>query len=375
MERRKLLWQGLCALPLAWTPLGRARGDGVTVCGDRDFYRVLEDARMSNCWREYRDAYDLYQRALKLLPVNADSSLLAEILEDQKSLRRIFREAGDSLPRHLAAVKAAPESSEQRFWLAHTLHRMGRTAEASEQFQAVLSLPESDWRTGSWLALGWIHYRQGHYAEAIPYLDRVLGVETEKNRLHAASTAQALPGVIRQDLKRSIAFRERAAERLTRQAMKLIAADRLLQERFEALDSIPGVAQTSAIPILAELALLSPDLDVRQWVASAGLDPREHSSGRSVYKKVRISKTGNRHLRRALYMPALVAVRHDPYLRAFYEHLLAQGKLKMQALVAVMRKLLHAIFGMFKHHQLYDGSKVFQLPAQAPTAQTSTEAA
>ena len=248
MERRKLLWQGLCALPLAWTPLGRARGDGVTVCGDRDFYRVLEDARMSNCWREYRDAYDLYQRALKLLPVNADSSLLAEILEDQKSLRRIFREAGDSLPRHLAAVKAAPESSEQRFWLAHTLHRMGRTAEASEQFQAVLSLPESDWRTGSWLALGWIHYRQGHYAEAIPYLDRVLGVETEKNRLHAASTAQALPGVIRQDLKRSIAFRERAAERLTRQAMKLIAADRLLQERFEALDSIPGVAQTSAIP-------------------------------------------------------------------------------------------------------------------------------
>ena len=77
-------------------------------------------------------------------------------------------------------------------------------------------------------------------------------------------------------------------------------------------------------------------------------------------------------------MPTLVAVQHDPYLRAFYEHLLAQGKLKMQALVAIMRKLLHAIFGMFKHHQLYDGSKVFRLPeARNPIASSkdSKEAA
>lgn len=195
----------------------------------------------------------------------------------------------------------------------------------------------------------------------------------EKNRLHAASAAQAQPAVIRQDLRRSIAFHQRAAERLARQAMKLITADPLLQQRFEELDSVPGIARDSAIPLLAELALLSPDLDVRQWVASAGIDPREYSSGRSVHKKVRISKTGNRHLRRALYMPALVAVQHDPSLRAFYEHLLAKGKFKMQALVAVMRKLLHAIFGMLKHHQPYDGSKVFHLPAQAPTARTSTE--
>lgn len=197
----------------------------------------------------------------------------------------------------------------------------------------------------------------------------------EKNRLHAVNAAQALPAVIRQDLKRSIAFHERAAERLARQAMKLIAPDPLLRERFEELDSVPGIARDSAIPLLAELAMLSPDLDARQWVASAGIDPRQYASGKSVHKKVRISKAGNRHLRRALYMPALVAVQHDPALRAFYEHLLAKGKLKMQALVAVMRKLLHAIFGMFKHHQLYDGSKVFPLPAPARTDPTSTEAA
>jgi transposase len=59
-------------------------------------------------------------------------------------------------------------------------------------------------------------------------------------------------------------------------------------------------------------------------------------------------------------------------LPAFYEHLLARGKTKMQALVAVMRKLLHAIFGMFKHHQTFDGCKVYNLvrvAAPQPAAQ------
>jgi transposase len=190
----------------------------------------------------------------------------------------------------------------------------------------------------------------------------------EKNRLHAARAAQALPEAVREDLKRSIAFHRRAVERMIRQARKLIAADALLTERFKQLDSIPGIGPASAIALLAELSTLSPDLEVRQWVASAGLDPREHSSGTSVHKKPRISKAGNRHLRRALFMPALVAVRFDPHLRAYYQHLLDRGKVKMQALTAAMRKLLHAIFGMFKHHQAYDGSKVFRLPATTNSA-------
>ena len=134
--------------------------------------------------------------------------------------------------------------------------------------------------------------------------------------------------------------------------------------RFDLLLSVRGsIAATSAIQILAELAVVSPDLDVRQWGAYTGLDPRECSSGSSVHKKIRIRKAGNAHLRRALYMPALVAIRHQPHLRAFYQHLRAQGKLKMVALVAVMRKLLHAIYGMFKHQKPFDGSKVYSLPS------------
>ena len=193
----------------------------------------------------------------------------------------------------------------------------------------------------------------------------------EKNRLHAASAAAALPAAVRQDIRRSIAFHERALERLARQAQQLIATDPLWQESFEQLDSIPGIGPASAIALIAELSLLAPDLDVRQRVAAAGLDPREYSSGTSVHKKTRISKAGNRHLRRALYMPALVAVQQDPHLRAFYELLIARGKAKMQALVAVMRKLLHAIFGMFKHHQPYDGSKLFRLAPEVCTTEVA----
>lgn len=184
----------------------------------------------------------------------------------------------------------------------------------------------------------------------------------EKNRLHAASLSEALPALIRRDVERSIQTQQRAIQRLTRAVQEFILDDPVLARRYELLLSIPGVGATSAVHLLAELMLLGPDLDVRQWVAYAGLDPRQYASGTSVHKKVRISKAGNHHLRRALYMPALVAVRHDPHLAAFYQHLQTRGKTKMQALVATMRKLLHAIFGMFKHDQLFDGEKVYALP-------------
>jgi len=185
----------------------------------------------------------------------------------------------------------------------------------------------------------------------------------EKNRQHAAGLSQATPAVVRRDLARSLRAQQRAIERLTAQACKLIAQDPQLRERFELLDSVPGIGESSAVQLLGELAVLAPDLDARQWVAYAGMDPREYSSGSSVHRKIRISKAGNKHLRHSLFMPALVAVKHDPYLAAFYQHLLAQGKFKMQALVAVMRKLLHALHAMFKNHQPYDGSKLYQLPS------------
>lgn len=184
----------------------------------------------------------------------------------------------------------------------------------------------------------------------------------EQNRLHAADATDTTPPALRRDLERSLRSLRRAIARLSSEAVKIIDQDPGLKLRFDLLITAKGIKEVSAIPLLAELALVPPDLDVRQQVAYAGIDPREYSSGTSVHKKVRISKHGNAHLRRALYMPALVAIRHQPNLRAFYQHLRDRGKPKMVALIAVMRKLLHAIYGMFKHQQAFDGSKVYALP-------------
>ena len=76
-------------------------------------------------------------------------------------------------------------------------------------------------------------------------------------------------------------------------------------------------------------------------------------------KPARISKKGNRHLRAALYMPALVAVREEAHVRGFYQHRIAAGLKPLQALVAVERKLLHAIHGMWITDTDFDGSKFY----------------
>jgi transposase len=181
----------------------------------------------------------------------------------------------------------------------------------------------------------------------------------EKNSQHAAGLSQAVPAVVRREIAQSLRFLERSIARLQKEAQRRIAADAQLQRRYELLCSIPGVAAVSAIHTLGELALLPADRDVRQWVAYAGLDPREGSWGISVRKRVRISKVGNRHLRRARYMPALVASRRQPQVREFYERVQQRGKNKSQALTAVARKLLHAIYGMFRTLQPFDGTRLF----------------
>jgi transposase len=190
----------------------------------------------------------------------------------------------------------------------------------------------------------------------------------EKNRLHALSATGTSLKVLVADLKRSLQAIARSQARLTRECRKIIAADGLLEGRFRLLLSLPGVGETSALQLLGELALLPADAEVRQWVAYAGLDPCTCSSGSSLAKRPRISKVGNRHLRRALYMPALTAACHHAAFASYYRRLQERGKCKMVALVAVMRKLLHATFGMFKHGARFDASRAFPATAAAAGA-------
>jgi transposase len=185
----------------------------------------------------------------------------------------------------------------------------------------------------------------------------------EKNRRHADGAVEDTSPAIGLSIERHITAIEEEMKILSQSALDLILADAQLAKRFAYLTSVKGIANASAITILAELAVLPADMTVRQWVAHAGIDPRCNESGSSVRGQVRISKVGNRHLRRALFLPAMVASQHEPQVKAYYQHLLERGKKPLQALVAVMRKLLHAIYGMFKNERDFDGAKFYAMNA------------
>lgn len=180
-----------------------------------------------------------------------------------------------------------------------------------------------------------------------------------KNQLRTAASTATTPRAVLVDVRRALAAVERRVLRMRSEARKLIEAEAELLERYRLLVTVPGIAEASALAILSELVLLAPTMTVRQWVASSGLDPAHQQSGTSMNKPSHISRAGNRHLRAALYMSALSASRYDPHLAAFYRSLRQRHKTGMQALIAVARKLLHAIYGIFKSHTPYDGKRLF----------------
>lgn len=192
------------------------------------------------------------------------------------------------------------------------------------------------------------------------HLSRLTDQRTRvKNQLHALEATATSPRALREDLRESIADLDRRIERISGLAMAQIRADERLAAQFDAVDSVTGIGQTTAISLLGELLVLPAELNSRACVCHAGLDVRVHQSGTSVALAPRLSKHGNKYVRRALYMPALAAIAHDPHARAFRDRLVARGKKKMQAVAAVMRKLLTAVWALIRNPARYDGSKLF----------------
>jgi transposase len=183
-----------------------------------------------------------------------------------------------------------------------------------------------------------------------------------KNHLHALTATSETPKAVLKDVKLAIAQLEKRIDSLTAGALILIGKHPNLERILTLLIGIKGIGNTSAIALMGELLLLPPDLSHREWVKFAGLDPRAFDSGKSVHKKTRISKAGNRHIRSALYMPALSAKQHDPHVKAYFQHLVANGKKPLQAVCAIMRKLLHAIHGMLKHNEPFDNTRFYAIP-------------
>ena len=161
-----------------------------------------------------------------------------------------------------------------------------------------------------------------------------------RNRRHAQKFIPDLPDEVKKtqrSIERSLATQLKKIETAI---SNLCAQEATLAQKVALLCTIPGVADQSAVKLLAYGQEWLTKRSAKALTAHAGLAPHHHQSGSSVKGKSRIDKRGNPKLRKTLYMPALVAVHHNPVLMKFYKRLLNNGKPKKLALVAAMRKLL-----------------------------------
>ena len=172
----------------------------------------------------------------------------------------------------------------------------------------------------------------------------------EENRLEAGSVVAA----VRSSVEAHVAYLDAETKRTEELIRHHIDSHPTLKQQSALLDSIPGVGETTAALLLAEIVDVTQYRSARQVAAYAGLVPRERRSGSSVRGRTRLSKIGNARLRKALYFPAITALRCSPFFKAWAEGLRQRGKCKMSVIGAAMRKLVHLAYGVLKTGKPFD---------------------
>lgn len=162
----------------------------------------------------------------------------------------------------------------------------------------------------------------------------------EKNRLRQAA------GPVRGDIQAHIAWLECRLKDMDKGLSEIIQASPVWREKDDLLQSVPGIGPNTANALLAELPELGR-LNRRQIAALVGVAPLNRDSGQM--RGRRAIWGGRRHVRSALYMATLVAIRHNLVIRRFYQRLRAAGKGGKVALTACMRKLLTILNSMLKN--------------------------
>ncbi|MDP9474252.1 MAG: IS110 family transposase [Actinomycetota bacterium] len=180
------------------------------------------------------------------------------------------------------------------------------------------------------------------FAEVLARRRQIVGMLTaEKNRLGFASTKP-----VKKRIEAHVRWLEKELIRTERDLDGTIEGSPTLRENEALLRSVPGVGPVLARTLLAEVPELGT-LDRKRIAALVGVAPLNRDSGK--LRGRRAVWGGRARVRAALYMAALVAARHNPTLREFYERLCAVGKPKKVALVACMRKLLVVLNAMLEH--------------------------
>lgn len=175
-----------------------------------------------------------------------------------------------------------------------------------------------------------------------------------RTQLSNRLTEGRLTPTITTSLKTLIEAVDEEIKSVERQIRDHIDTHPTLKNDVDLLTSIIGIGEQTAVNLLAEIRHLHDYKSSRQVIAYAGLSPRHKLSGSSVRGRPRLSKMGNSRIRKALYWPAVTALKHNPVIRALGDRLAQRGKQSLVVIGAAMRKLLAIAFGVLKSGKPFD---------------------
>ncbi len=170
----------------------------------------------------------------------------------------------------------------------------------------------------------------------------------ENNRLEMQTNAQ-----VRSHIETHISWLIKELCELEDNVRQKINDDLDLKSKNKLLQSIPGIGEKTSAAVLAYVAF-DRFQSAKEIAAFIGVNPRQRSSGSSVRGRTRLSKTGNAYLRKSLYMPAMTAIKYNVVIKKFAAQLAHNGKSKMVIIGAVMRKLVHLMYGVLKSGQAFN---------------------
>jgi transposase len=187
-------------------------------------------------------------------------------------------------------------------------------------------------------------------------------LQMERNRW---ATSQHLPEAVKDSLRQVMELFKAQIQATKNELRQAIRQDAELQRQKKLLMSIKGVGELTAIRFLAELGDLRQFESAKQLAAYLGLTPTWKTSGTSVQTKPRLSKQGPAEVRQFLYMPAIVAKKHNPIIHAFCDRLALARKCEMSIIGAAMHKLVHLMYGVVHSGRPFDPNypKSLQVPS------------
>jgi len=175
-------------------------------------------------------------------------------------------------------------------------------------------------------------------------------IETRQQQLNRLESARSKEVI--KSLRKLVAYLDKEIAHAEKQIKAHIDQHPDLKQQYDLLDSIQGLGERTISILLGEINF-KQYRSARQVAAHVGVTPRNDRSG-TLQHKTRMSKIGNARVRKALFMPALVAKRHNPLVQTFCQRLAANGKTKMAIVGAAMRKLIHIAFGVLKSGRPFD---------------------